>query len=108
MSDNELFGKDHEYTLVIFHLDLLKKKINIVRVGQDMRNLKISPTFSGGFGLLDSMNNKISVMTTGNSTTSSSMTTDEIDARDSFTKNFPLNTIDLNITEKTNYVSFKV
>lgn len=34
------------FSLTVFHLDLIKKKANILRVGNDLKNLKIYSTFS--------------------------------------------------------------
>jgi hypothetical protein len=39
-------NKDHGYSLILFHLDLIKKKVNIKRAGNDLNNIFIKPEFT--------------------------------------------------------------
>jgi hypothetical protein len=43
----------HKYSMIIFHLDLVKLKANIIRVGKEMKTLEILPHFKSNIGLID-------------------------------------------------------
>ena len=45
-SQNIFKNKDHSYSLILFHLDLVDKKVIITRAGNDLKNLDIRPEFS--------------------------------------------------------------
>lgn len=40
----------HTYSLIVFHLDLVKKKVDLIRIGKDLKNLHVTPTLNGKFG----------------------------------------------------------
>ncbi len=40
----------HTYSLIVFHLDLIKKKVDLIRIGNDLKNLRINSAFNGKFG----------------------------------------------------------
>lgn len=40
----------HTYSLIVFHLDLVKRKVDLIRIGKDLKNLRVLPTLSGKFG----------------------------------------------------------
>ena len=47
LKTSDLFSnKDHTYSLILFHLDLVQKKVNISRAGNDLKHLFIKPEFS--------------------------------------------------------------
>lgn len=41
---------EHTYSLIVFHLDLIEKNIELVRIGPDLKNLRIGSQFYGKFG----------------------------------------------------------
>jgi hypothetical protein len=43
----------HSYSMIIFHLDLVKLKANIIRIGKEMKTLEILPHFNSKIGLID-------------------------------------------------------
>ena len=43
----------HSYSMIILHLDLVKLKANIIRVGKEMKTLEILPHFKSNIGLID-------------------------------------------------------
>lgn len=40
----------HTYSLIVFHLDLVKKKVDLIRIGKDLKSLHITPSLNGKFG----------------------------------------------------------
>lgn len=53
----------HTYSLIVFHLDLLKKNIELARIGPDLKSLRINTQFFGKFGYGLKQENKISRQT---------------------------------------------
>lgn len=46
-------GGEHSYSLIVFHLDLIKKNVDLIRIGPDLKNLRINSNLVGknGYGL---------------------------------------------------------
>lgn len=59
-------SKDHQYSFVLFHLDLVLKQAYISRVGRDLNNLIVKKNFD----LNSDTKHKESSQTSGNLTTS--------------------------------------
>ena len=51
ISVNELNTADKTYSLVIFHIDLIRKHVELIRISKDLQNLKIQPVFRGKNGI---------------------------------------------------------
>lgn len=106
--NSEFFRIDQSqnFSLIVFHLDLLKSKANVTRIGKDLKNLKIMSELSAnpfGFNKVGEEGGGGGTKKNGSSSSSSDMMKEII--KDS---NVLLKSIDLLIDEKKSTLSFQV
>lgn len=119
--NSEFFRIDpyQNYSLLIVHLDLLKAKANLTRIGKDMHNLKVRPDFNTNpYGFQGQQkpgpNNQQTVTTPSSINSNKTNEAPKVNSEDILhyinTNNVAvlLKTLDLKVDEKEASVSFSV
>lgn len=113
---------EHKYSLIVFHLDIVKKNIELIRIGPDLKNLRLSSELIGkyGYGLKSSRNiNKIQTSTPSSNSTVDDSNINDVDIlisdkfdntglQDFFEDRGLLKTINFNVTNSSLQFSFEM
>ncbi|CAF0976839.1 unnamed protein product [Brachionus calyciflorus] len=100
-------SKKHAYSFVLFHLDLIEKKINVLRIGQDLKKLSINSEFSKNSNGLTTRPTQPEIKFLNQTSNSTQSSQDDIDSTIN-QNDFPIDYFRFNFSEKTSTLNFQI